>query len=312
MKLLFKKGPLFYAEYNIRLFFYLLFSKVNILVSNDLDTLPANYLVSILRKKVLVYDAHEYFTEVPELTYRHVTKKIWKKFEQLILPEIKYSYTVNHSISDIYNQMYNIQMKVVRNMPVRLNYTDFSLPAYHLPANFIIYQGSVNLGRGLELLIDSFHFIHNLKCVIVGDGDILQMIQKRVITGNLDNKIFFIPSIPFEQLKVITQKAILGISIEENRGLNYYYSLPNKLFDYIQAEIPVLVSDFPEMRRIINEYGVGEVLKSRQPEDMALQIESMIQNEKCLLWKQNLAKAAEELCWENEEKELLKVYEKIL
>src|ERR1035437_8590299 len=119
MRLLFKKGPLFYAEYNIRLFFYLMFAKADILVSNDLDTLPANYLVSIIRKKVLVYDSHEYFTEVPELIYRRVTRNIWKKLEQFILPKIKYSYTVNNSIADIYNKMYNINMKVVRNMPVR-------------------------------------------------------------------------------------------------------------------------------------------------------------------------------------------------
>ena len=312
MRLLFKKGPLFYAEYNIRLFFYLLLIKSDILVSNDLDTLPANYLVSIMRKKVLVYDSHEYFTEVPELTNRRVTRNIWKKLEQWILPEIKYSYTVNNSIADIYNKMYGIQMKVVRNMPVRSAKIDTSFIASNLPADFVIYQGAVNLGRGLELLIDAFHFIHNLKCVIVGDGDILNMIQKRVISKKLEDRIIFIHRLPFEQLNVITRKASLGISMEENLGLNYYYSLPNKLFDYIQAEIPVLVSDFPEMKKIIDEYGVGEVIKSRQPKDLALQIESMIQNEKYLLWKQNLIKAAEELCWENEEKELLKVYEKIM
>jgi glycosyltransferase involved in cell wall biosynthesis len=182
-----------------------------------------------------------------------------------------------------------------------------------LPASdFVIYQGSLNLGRGLEQLIDAFEYIHHLKCVLIGDGDLRDVLQKRVTAKKLETRIFFIHKVPFEQLKAITQKAVLGISIEENLGLNYYYSLPNKLFDYIQAEIPVLVSDFPEMKRIINGFGVGEILISRKPRDLALQIESMMQNNQRLTWKQNLTSAAKELCWENEEEKLLKVYEKLL
>jgi glycosyltransferase involved in cell wall biosynthesis len=312
MWLLFRKGPLFYAEYNVRLFFYLLFAKVDILVSNDLDTLTANYLASFIRKKPLVYDAHEYFTEVPELVGRPFTKNVWKKIEQILLHKIKYSYTVCESIAGIYHKMYGIDMRVVRNLPLRSIKTTPYVTDSHLPKDFVIYQGSLNLGRGLELLIDSFQFISNLKCVIAGNGDLQAILQRRVIAKNLEDRIIFIRKIPFEQLKTITQKAILGISIEENLGLNYYYALPNKLFDYIQAGIPVLVSDFPEMSKIVHHYGVGEVFVSRQAEDLALQIESMVNKGQRKIWEQNLAIAAEELCWENEEKELLKIYEKLL
>jgi len=312
MRLLFKKGPLFYAEYNIRLFFYLLFAKADILVSNDLDTLLANYLVSIIRRKVLVHDAHEYFTEVPELIGRNFVKKVWQTIEQLILSKVKYSYTVCQSIADIYNKMFGIDMKVVRNLPLRSGEIN---PNFNLPdlptTDFVIYQGSINLGRGLELLIDSFEYINKIKCVIVGEGDVLDVLKKRVMIKNLEDKIVFTGKLPFNDLKTITPKAALGISIEENFGLNYYYTLPNKLFDYIQAKIPVLVSDFPEMRRIVNDYSIGELLQSREPKGLANQIDSMINADTRIIWKQNLAKAAEELCWENEEKELLKIYEKL-
>ena len=101
MVLLFRKGPLFYAEYNIRVFFHLLFSRVDILVANDLDTLPANFLVSFLRRKPLVYDTHEYFTGMPEIQNRKLVLAIWKTFERFIFPRLKHIYTVNDSIAPL-------------------------------------------------------------------------------------------------------------------------------------------------------------------------------------------------------------------
>ncbi|MCF6185522.1 MAG: glycosyltransferase [Bacteroidales bacterium] len=116
-KLLFNKGAMFYAFYNIRLFFFLLFAKADIFLSNDLDTLPANFIASKIRNKKLVYDSHEYFTEVPELVNRPKIKRIWENTEKRILPKIKFLYTVCNSIADIYNKKYGINMKVVRNIP---------------------------------------------------------------------------------------------------------------------------------------------------------------------------------------------------
>ncbi|HKJ05832.1 MAG TPA: hypothetical protein VJ970_00040, partial [Flavobacteriaceae bacterium] len=101
--LLFNSGFLFYAEYNIRLFFYLLFIKKNILVANDLDTLLANYLASTITKCKLIYDSHELFTEVPELTNRPFVKHVWITIEKWIFPKLKTVYTVNSEIAEIYS-----------------------------------------------------------------------------------------------------------------------------------------------------------------------------------------------------------------
>ncbi|HEX2396404.1 MAG TPA: glycosyltransferase, partial [Bacteroidales bacterium] len=118
-KMFFKKGPLFYMEYNVRLVFYLLFSNAGILVANDLDTLPAVYLASVIKKRPVVYDSHEYFTELPELVGRKTIRNIWKGIENLILPKIKYCYTVSDSIASEFNRKYGIAMRVVRNLPIR-------------------------------------------------------------------------------------------------------------------------------------------------------------------------------------------------
>ena len=93
MTLLFSSGPLFYLEYNFRLFLILLFSKSHLLLSNDLDTLLANFLVSKCKGIPLVYDSHELFPEVPELQNRSFVKSIWEKLEYFLLPKLEYTYT---------------------------------------------------------------------------------------------------------------------------------------------------------------------------------------------------------------------------
>ncbi len=118
-RLCFTNGFLFYAEYNLRLFLYLLFTRSNLFLSNDLDTLLANYLASVVRRKTLIYDSHELFTEQPELENRLTVKKIWLKIEQCILPKIKYSYTVSASIARYYRQKYGVNMEIIRNFPIK-------------------------------------------------------------------------------------------------------------------------------------------------------------------------------------------------
>jgi len=113
LKLPFRKGFLFYAFYNLSLFFYLLFKKANILVSNDLDTLPANYLVSHIRGITLVFDSHEYFPEVPELIDRKFVKNFWIFIEKIFVKRVKYCYIVCDSIDNLYKNKYNAHFEVI-------------------------------------------------------------------------------------------------------------------------------------------------------------------------------------------------------
>jgi glycosyltransferase involved in cell wall biosynthesis len=313
-RLLFNKGPLFYAEYNIRLFFFLLFRKFDLLIANDLDTLPANYLVGRIRRKELVYDSHEYFTEVPELVGRKFTRKVWRTFEKCILPRIKYSYTVCESIAKIYSEKYKIKMQVIRNLPAYIGILpEIKVNIRQKGVKVIIYQGSLNMARGLELAIEAVNHIDNVKLVIIGDGDIAGDLKRMADKPALRNKVQFIPRMPYEELISYTAQADIGISLEEKTGLNYYYALPNKLFDYIQARIPVLVSDFPEMARIVNEHDVGLAVSISDALQLASVIREMIEDESRIrIWKKNLEKAAKILCWEKEEKKLLSIYSDII
>ncbi|MFW5706528.1 MAG: glycosyltransferase, partial [Bacteroidota bacterium] len=118
-KIVFQKGFLFYAEYNIKLFFYLLFSRCNLFVANDLDTLAPNFLASRLRFRNLVYDSHEFFLGSTEIENRPFVRRFWAAIERLIFPRLKHVITVNHSIADLYEKRYGNRPKVVRNLPRR-------------------------------------------------------------------------------------------------------------------------------------------------------------------------------------------------
>lgn len=313
-RLLANRGPLFYAEYNIRLFLLLLIKRPGILVSNDLDTLPAVYFVSWLRRLPVVYDCHEYFTEVPELIGRKWTRKTWEFLEKLFLPRIKYASTVSPSIAAVYKDKYGIEMQVVRNLPYRIAEMLKPSQVPNMEREFIIlYQGSLNMGRGLELAIKAMQFMNNAKLIIVGSGDILHKLKGLAGSMGLDNKVVFPGRLMPDKLLTYTLQADLGLSLEEKLGLNYYYALPNKLFDYIQARVPVLVSDLPEMANIVRSYGIGKVNHARDAYELSLVFTEMLTDHlQRATWIANLEKAASELCWEHEEPVLLNLYRRVM
>jgi len=304
-RLIFNKSVLFYIEFNLRLFLFLMFTKADVFLSNDLDTLLANFIASKLRRKKIVYDSHELFTEVPELVKRPKIQKIWLKIEQFILPKLNYSYTVCDSVAEYYNKKYNLDMKVVRNVPICSEYQKTERVEER---RVIIYQGAVNLARGLEEIIAAMKFLDDFVLWIIGSGDIIGELKNIVEKNNLEERVVFWGRIKFEKLWKYTIQADLGLSIEKNVGLNYFYALPNKIFDYIQAEVPVLCSNFPEMSNIVKKYDIGSVLKSREPQFIAKQIKELFADKKQYnSWKNNLKKAKKELCWQNEQKVLLKL-----
>jgi len=170
----------------------------------------------------------------------------------------------------------------------------------------IIYQGSLNKDRGIELMIESMRYIH-ATLFIVGDGDIKIKLERLVKKKSLERKVKFIGRVSFSELKKITVNMDLGLSFEEDVCLAYKYSLPNKIFDYIHSDIPVLVSDLPEMRSLVSHYKIGEVLKSRSLENVAFQINDMLSKKE--FFANSLINAKKELCWENEEKKLYNLFE---
>lgn len=305
MRLFFRRSFFFYAEYNIRLFFYLLFHTADIYLSNDTDTLPANYLASVIRRKPLIFDAHEMFPEVPEVTNRKRVKAFWTKIEDLLFPSLKHTYTVCQSIANVYNQKYKINMQVVRNIPTKEHPLSLKqLPIDKQGKKIILYQGAVNTGRGIERIIDAMEYLDEFVFYVIGDGDLLTELRKNVSKRNLNDKVIFTGKIPFEHLPAYTACADIGVNLLENNGLNYYYSLPNRIFDYMRMNIPILSCDFPEVRKIINHYGIGTLVNDYSPSSLAKTIQEMSKQQKN---KEGFSAANAALTWENEAITLLKI-----
>lgn len=317
MKLLFEKGALFYACFQVRLFFFLLFRKSDVLVSNDLDTLMPNYLISKLKGIPLVYDTHEIFTEVPELAGKNFKQGVWRRIERWIFPKLKNVFTVNQSISDWYYDKYKVRPIVVRNMPRKIapENLSFTRRELKLPENkkIIILQGAgINIDRGSEELVQAMKYLDDVILLIVGSGDVIPKLKDMIQQENLREKVIITGKVPHEQLRKYTSVADLGVTLDKPTNINYKFSLPNKVFDYIQAGIPVLCSDLPEVARIVREYKVGVVAGSFDPQILAKTISSALSSREYPKWKENTKSAREELCWETDEDKLVTVYSQFL
>lgn len=329
LPILWQKGFLFYAGYNLQLFFFLLFHKFDIVVANDLDTLLPAYLVARLRRKKIVYDTHEYFTGTPEVFTRPVVLKVWKWLENRLFPKQETIITVNNSIANLYKKEYGKEIHVVRNVPPyrepipRKSLNELNIPGMNdlnEPGDkgrgkkkIIILQGTgINVDRGAEELVEAMqpeHGVEGAILLIIGGGNAVESIREKVETRRLTQRVIMLPRMAYNELFDYTIHASIGISIDKDHGLNYRFSLPNKLFDYIMAGTPVLASNLPEVSRIVDQYEVGMKIRSHDPAHIAACIRGMLEDEQQLrIWRENCLQAAKELCWENEVKTIKDIY----
>lgn len=314
VKMMFTKGPLFYFFFNFRLYFYLLFTKTDALFANDLDTLWANYCASKLKNIPLIYDSHEIFCEVPELQKTPLKKRIWERLERRIVPKLKYCVTVNQSIADYFKEKYTTSFSVLRNIPIETpNFKAKSKQELGIPANkkILILQGAgINIDRGAEELVQAMNYV-DAHLYIIGGGDVFPTLKKLLTELNLTAKITIKDKMTKAELLHFTHNADIGISIDKDTNLNYHFSLPNKIFDYIQAGIPVLASNLPEIKNLITRYNIGCVVDNHEPKHIAEKINFMLNSPDYTTWKDNTTKAATENSWENEKQNLEKLIQTV-
>lgn len=313
MKLLFERGPMFYAEFNARLFLFLLFHKANLLLSNDLDTALPNFFVSRMKGVKMIYDSHEYFTETPELVNRPKVQKVWKRIEGFVVPRLKEMITVSDSIAELFRQKYGIICHVIRNIPPRA-----TLPpkgdkvALGLPVDkhLLVLQGSgINIQRGAEELVEAMRYLEDCCLMVIGGGDVLPTLHAMVEKWRLEGRVRFFPRMPYARMMQYTQLAELGFILDKDTNLNYRFCLPNKLFDFIQAGVPIVASHLVEIEKIIKKYDIGLFIPDHDPRSIAATIREGLSNlERRNRWSEGLSLAAEELCWENEQLTLMEIY----
>ena len=303
---IFKKGKLFYAEYNARLFFYLLFQKVDAICAIDLDTILPCLRISKLKKVPRIYDAHELFTELKEVVKRPKIQQMWKRIERHTVPKYKWGYTVSDSIAEEFRKRYKTDYKTIRNVS-RLR------PLNHVeqPEKFILYQGAVNEARAFEFLIPAMEMV-DCSLVICGDGNFMPQLKELIKKHKVENKVQLKGLMTPADLWLFSQQAYIGVAIAENEGLNQYLALPNKFFDYIHAALPQVTMNFPEYKKINKRHEVAILIDDPNPKTIASALNNMlVDNVLHQRLRANCLRARVELNWQREEQKLLSFYQSV-
>ncbi|MCB9046627.1 MAG: glycosyltransferase [Chitinophagales bacterium] len=302
-----EQGKLLYGGYWIMLFFYLLFKRCDALCAIDLDTIMPVYLVSIIRNKKRVYDAHELFTELKEVVTKPREKKIWDWIERTTLPNFNYNYTVGHYCALYFNEKYNKNYAVVRNATVL---KPFTIP--ERKKRYILYQGWVNEGRCFEQLIPAMRHV-DMQLIVCGEGNFFEQAKALTVEYGLQDKIQFKGFLPPDELKQYTEQATIGLTLFHAVSLSNEYSLANRYFDYMHNAVPQVCMNFPEYREINANYEIAVLVNDpATEEDIAAALNKLITDKAYYeALQQNCMNAREQYCWQNEEKILLKVYEEV-
>ncbi|MFT3912455.1 MAG: glycosyltransferase [Ferruginibacter sp.] len=303
---LFEKGKLFYAEYNLRLFFYLLFKKMDGICAIDLDTILPCYYISNIKKIKRIYDAHELFCEMKEIVSRPKIYKAWKRIEQKTVPHFKYGYTVNKPIANEFNKMYGSNYEVIRSIAL---YNEKLQE--QKKEKYILYQGAVNEGRSFETLIPAMQYV-DAKLVICGDGNFMDQAKKITADNQLNEKVIFKGMVEPAALKDYTAFAFIGITLFEKESKSNYYSLANRFFDYIHAATPQLCVDYPVYREINDQFNVAVLIDDLSPENIAKHLNELLNDKtRWQRMRSSCMKASLVLNWQNEETKLISFYKKI-
>jgi glycosyltransferase involved in cell wall biosynthesis len=303
---LFKTGKAFYIEYNIRLFFYLLFKKIDLIGAIDLDTILPCLFISKIKNTQRVYDAHELFCEMQEIVSRPFIYKVWKRIEKITVPSFRHGYTVNTIIRDEFKKLYKVNYEVIQNAPVL---KDLIIPGKK--ERYILYQGGVNEGRSFDTLIPAMKMV-NAKLVIAGGGNYLGQTKKLVAYNGLEEKVIFTGRLLPADLYQYTLNAWIGLTLFEDTGLSNYYSLANRFFDYMHAGVPQLCVNYPVYREINKSHPVAVLIDDLDQENIADKLNHLLANDVVYNdLRQNCLLQREVYNWQAEEKKLVSFYNQI-
>lgn len=306
-----KFSLLFYLQFGLKLFSRLMKQKSDIYFASDLYSLPFCTIAAKIKGKKVFYDAREVYTEIPALNSKKIVKKLVKIIEGHYIKKCDYIVTTGQLDSDYIENLYKLdKTDVLRNLP---------LPVYDIkPVDYktkfknfndgkiILYQGIIVLGRGIETYFEVLKKYEKSYLVLLGGGEDEDYYKNMAAEMNISDKVYFAGKISQNELLNYTAGADIGLSLIDNLSKNNYYALPNKLFEYIMAGIPVIVSDMPQMKKIVDEFKVGKVISDGSSEELIDVIKNWEQNpDDYKLAAKNCKPAADELNWN---KEFEKIY----
>lgn len=282
--------------------------------AHDLDGLLCAYLPARLKKKILVYDSHELWSDLSSAK-RMKIQWLVRLIEMILIGRVRKGITVCGSLAKILEEKYRKTFASIHNYP-KLEAPGKSrcgLREEYPGMTIVLHIGSVASGRGVENLIEANKYLPmNFITIFLGNFNNVDRLINLIYEKKLENKIFFRPSVKREEILPIVHQADIGVVLTQNLSLSYYYSLPNKLFQYIAAEVPILASNLPEQSKIVLENQIGAVVNPDKPRQIAAKIIEMTKPENQQKYRANLQNLAKtKYNWTSEAKKLLKFYKEL-
>jgi len=289
------------------------YRKVDAWHCNDYEAFVIGVLAKISRPKLkLIYDCHE--LESHRNGKGAFMRFVIRSIEKLFIPWTELVITVSPSIQEFYKKRYNLSyVALVRNLPNEMHVAHSNTLREKLGLSNIqrvfLYQGMLGKGRGIEVLLNAFQERKTADAVMVfmGFGALKETIES---FASANENIFFVPAVSYAEIPLYTGSADVGVNSVEPTCLSYAYSLPNKLFEYIQSEIPVLTNPLPDCSALVKEFQVGRVIPSWDVNSINDVIDDMLK-EDLSIYQDSLNAAKKILNWEVEEQVLLSAYKSI-
>lgn len=296
----------FYGTFKLLLLFELFKVRADIYFAEEIYSLPYVKFRTFFGRGKVYYNSRELYAFLGGLRNRKFIQKIFTFIEKRLIRHVDLVLTTGEMDSDFLFNFYGIKNTlVIRNIP-KLKTPGKKINLHEKLSispgtKILLYQGVLIDGRGIELVIENLSRIENSVFVLLGDGDRKTKWQKFAEECNVSDRVFFLGTIPQEELINYTAAADLGICLIENISISYYHALPNKLFEYIMAGLPVVSSALPQMKQIVDEYKVGECIDIETNKNIAELINSLLNDTNRLeKYKSNCKEAAKELNWDVE------------
>jgi glycosyltransferase involved in cell wall biosynthesis len=315
-KLVKEKNSLsYYFKFLAILFKELKKTNSSIYIAEDLFTLPLVTFIAKMRGAKLYYNSREFYAFLAGLRNKPRTQSIIRMLEKFFIKKADKVFVTGEGDSDFLQEYYGINnIVVIRNLPLLQKASskkDFrKILKISEVSTIILYQGVILEGRGFEPILRAMQNIQNCDLVVLGSGVFQTKYEKISEELGIKNRVHFLGNIDQSDLINYTAAADIGVALIENISKSYYYALPNKLFEYIMAGLPVLISDLPQMKKIVLNYSVGEVVNLEKSDDLSKTIQAFISNKpKLNYYKQNTIEASEELNWQKEYQKVKHLFE---
>ncbi len=305
--------PLRFALFFFKATFWLFFRRADLFVAYDCLPLLPLRIKKLFQQCTYIYDSVELFLGINALVNRPWRRRFWDVYEKWGIAGAGAAFTVCESDAVALQKTYPDlpAPRFVRNIPEfsPLPENNMLREKYNIGGDLKagIYQGKIFKGRGLEQLIEAMRGVDGLVLFIIGDGPLKPKLKQMVQEFRLEKKVIFIDAVPFQALPRYTAAADIGFTIISGTGLSYLHALPNKLFEYIQAGLPVIGSNYPEIAKIIEREAIGYTVDPRDTEGIRTAIDKIMQDKNYDCFKNNLRQIREKYTWQNESKKYLEI-----